>query len=506
MIDQHNSLAEKFLKKWFWLYLFSFIIAPIWYIIKIIISGELTVSEVWILYGIISLVTMISAYNDLGMSESINYFVPRFINEKRYDKVKTIIVYALIAQMVTGITIAAWFFFGSSWLAENYFQSPQAEWVLKIFAFYFLGINIIQILTMFFSSIQNTFAQKLIELIRMWFSLLLVLSVWYFNLWNINNFSYAWIIWLYIWILFSIFIFYKQYFNKFFKYEKIIWDTYLFKSIFKYGILVFLWVQAYLILSQIDMQMIIYLLWTEEAWYYTNYLSIIWIPFLIITPIFSFLFPLFSELYSKWETQKICLVKEIMVNNFTVIWLAFNIFLFIFAIPITYTLFGEKFLISWHILQYSILFLIFNFYIQINFNILAWVWRVKERVKIIISAIVINIILNMFFIKLLWVYGAALATAIWWIYIFLMSEYIMKWEFKIKIDWLLILKNLLIFSIIWICINYFYGNFEQYVNIFDRLTSLFILLWIGIIYFCIFAWINYSTFKIVILEIKKLKK
>jgi hypothetical protein len=50
MIDQHSSLAEKFLKKGFWLYLFSFIIAPIGYVIKIVISGELTVSEVGILY------------------------------------------------------------------------------------------------------------------------------------------------------------------------------------------------------------------------------------------------------------------------------------------------------------------------------------------------------------------------------------------------------------------------------------------------------------------------
>jgi len=46
MIDQYASLGEKFLKKGFWLYLFSFIIAPMGYIIKIIISGELTVEEV----------------------------------------------------------------------------------------------------------------------------------------------------------------------------------------------------------------------------------------------------------------------------------------------------------------------------------------------------------------------------------------------------------------------------------------------------------------------------
>jgi hypothetical protein len=50
MIDQHKTLSEKFIKKGFWLYLFSFIIAPIGYIIKIIISGELSVSELGILY------------------------------------------------------------------------------------------------------------------------------------------------------------------------------------------------------------------------------------------------------------------------------------------------------------------------------------------------------------------------------------------------------------------------------------------------------------------------
>jgi hypothetical protein len=45
MIEQHKTLSEKFLKKGFWLYLFSFIIAPIGYIIKIIVSGEISVSE-----------------------------------------------------------------------------------------------------------------------------------------------------------------------------------------------------------------------------------------------------------------------------------------------------------------------------------------------------------------------------------------------------------------------------------------------------------------------------
>jgi Na+-driven multidrug efflux pump len=72
------------------------------------------------------------------MSESINHFVPKFVTEKRYDKVKTILVYAFIAQMATGLTISAAFFFGAEWLALNYLKSEAAIDTLKIFAFYFL--------------------------------------------------------------------------------------------------------------------------------------------------------------------------------------------------------------------------------------------------------------------------------------------------------------------------------------------------------------------------------
>jgi O-antigen/teichoic acid export membrane protein len=47
------------------------------------------------------------------------------------------------------------------------------------------------------------------------------------------------------------------------------------------------------------MQMIIYILGTTEAGYYTNYLSIITIPFMLIGPIFAFIFPVISEMHGK---------------------------------------------------------------------------------------------------------------------------------------------------------------------------------------------------------------
>lgn len=503
MIDQHESLSEKFLKKGFWLYLFSFIIAPIWYIIKIIISWELTVSEVWILYWIISLVTLISAYNDLWMTESLKHFIPQFVTKKRYDKVKSILFYAFVSQIITSLFIAAFFFFWADFISNSYFKTDAAKEILKVFALFFIGINIFQVISTFFIAIQNTFLNKLTELIRMWFVMISVLFIFFYDLSSLINYSYTWIIWLYIWVIISLLIFYKKYYKIYFKNEKIIFEKNLVLKISKYAWLVFIWASAWTILGQIDMQMIIYLLDTTQAWYYTNYLSIIWIPFIIIWPIFWLLFPIFSEMNSKWEVEKIKLIKSIFEKNFLALWIAFNILFFVFAEIIAYTLFWEKFIESWVILKYSILLLVFNLLLQINFNIMAWIWKVSERVKIIFIAVVFNFITNLIFINLIWVYWAALATWIGWILIWILSEYYLWKEYKTKFNYKYLFKNIFLMWWLWIIIYKFVLIFFEWLS---RINSMLLLTAFSIIYFWIFIIINYSEFRFFILEIKRLKK
>ena len=201
MIEEYKSLSEKFLKKWFWLYFFSLIIWPVWYITKIMISEKITVSELWILYWIISLVTLISTYNDLWFTESLKHFIPKFVTEKNYDKVKSVLFYALFAQITTSLIIAAWFYFWADFIAENYFKSQEAKEILEIFAFFFIWINIFQTINNFFLAVQDAFAYKLTEFFRMIFILFSVIFVFFGNYSSLINYSYSWLIWLYIWII-----------------------------------------------------------------------------------------------------------------------------------------------------------------------------------------------------------------------------------------------------------------------------------------------------------------
>ena len=212
MIENHKTLSEKFIKKWSWLYIFSFIIAPVWYIVKILLSWELSIADLGIIYWIISLVTIITAFNDFWITESLKHFIPIYDSKKEYSKIKSLLTYSIIIQMITSMIIACIFYFWADFIALNYFDSVKASSSLKIFSLFFIWINIFQIITTFLLSVQDTFYTKLTELVRMVFVLISILAITLLDIWNLEVYSWWRIIWLYIWILFWLLIFITKYY------------------------------------------------------------------------------------------------------------------------------------------------------------------------------------------------------------------------------------------------------------------------------------------------------
>lgn len=502
MIEQHNTLAEKFIKKWIWLYIFSFIVSPLWYIVKIIVSQDLAVDEIGIIYWVLSLMVLLSSFNDLWMAESLNKFIPEYITEKKYDKVKTILFYAIWAQIITGTLIFLWFYFWAEFLSLHYFQDKSSESIIKLFSFFFLWTTFFHVINVFFWAVQNTFLQKLVELFRMLFILSFTGYMFFTDTGSIFNYSLSWVLWLYFWIIVAVFFFYKNYYKVYLKDVKIIYSQRLFISIFQYALIVFLWSQAGSILSQVDMQMIIYIKWNEAAGYYTNYLSMISIPFMIIWPIFGFLFPVFSEMIAKKEFDKIRLVKWIFTKNFLSFSICFSILFLVFWTVISNILFWVKFLPSWIILQSSILFLSFNFLLQINFNILAANGKVRERLHIILIALLVNTLWNIILIQLIWVSWAAISTGISWILIWVLSEFKLT-EYYVWFDYKYLLKNIIVFSSIWLGMYIFIVPIFQ--NIHNRIYQFGSLLLLSILYFWIYFIVNRADFRYFYTEIKRIK-
>lgn len=64
MLLKEESLSRKFITKGAWLYLFVFLTAPLGYVIRIILTGDLNPSEIGIIYGTISLLSLLGTYTD----------------------------------------------------------------------------------------------------------------------------------------------------------------------------------------------------------------------------------------------------------------------------------------------------------------------------------------------------------------------------------------------------------------------------------------------------------
>ena len=156
-ILQEETLSHKLISKWFRAYVFAFFTAPLWYFIRLLVSNTLSVSDVWIFYWVLSLIWLLYSYNDLGLTEAMQYFLPKYWLEDKRWQIKNTIWLSFFMQMITWIIIFCLLFFNAEWLAIHHFHAIEATNVIKIMSFYFLWTNLIQVYYSIFGAFQDTF-------------------------------------------------------------------------------------------------------------------------------------------------------------------------------------------------------------------------------------------------------------------------------------------------------------------------------------------------------------
>lgn len=160
MLNSEETLSQKFVRRGSWIFLFTLLTAPLGYIIRMVLTGDLSKDEVGIIYGVIGLLTLFSAYNDLGFTESLNYFLPKYIIKKDYARCKYLLTTAFWIQIVTSTLVGGLFYLSAGFLADWHFKSAAAKEIIQIMSLFFVGLNLMQVSTILFSATQNTRLQK----------------------------------------------------------------------------------------------------------------------------------------------------------------------------------------------------------------------------------------------------------------------------------------------------------------------------------------------------------
>ena len=454
-----ETLSEKLVKKWFWLYFFSYLAVPFGYLTRLLISNspDVSVADFGVMYSIISLVTFLSTYNDLWLTESLRFFLPRFYLKKEYNNIKTTIRLSLWLQLLTSLLIASGLRIWSEWLSIHYFKNEHAWIILKYFCVYFTLTNILQVFQSIFISFQKAFESQLTSFIQVATTFVFAILCFFSWRWNIEWYSISRVLGFVVSIIVAYFL-YRKYrktlMQWIFKIEKKVLSRYV-----KYALWAFIWSWIGTLFGQIIQQMVLYFLWAENAWYYSNFLSLFNIWTTLIGPIMWLIFPLVSELFEKKDNTKLWLLYSFFYNYFSIFILSLSTLFIVLWPEISIALFGKQYLTSGILLSQTWIFLLFSLLSTFNYSVLAWIGIVKERVYITWIACVLTIIVTWIWIKIWGIYWAGIAFWLSNIFTWGLSLYLLKKEkYSLKFNWNFITRNVLLFIVLWLII-YFWKKY-----------------------------------------------
>jgi len=490
---KEETLAKKLITKGSLVYIFSFLIAPTGYVVRVLASHTLSVEEVGIFYSILWLITILAAYNDLWLTEALQYFLPKYRIEKKYDHYKTIWITTFVIQLVSGIIIGWMLRLGADWLAIHYFQSSIAIDMLKLFSLYFVLINFFQAFASMYTAFQDVLYDKTIEAIRMYGVLAITIIFWLMGWLSLQTFGYAWMGGLAIWLLLSTSIFLYKY-AKTLRLGHYTRDTQLIKKQLSYAFWVFLGMNAWTLLGQVDQQMIVVILGPEAAGYYTNYLSLFSLYAIFVFPFTALLFPIVTELVSKWQDKKVSILLAILYKYFSVFGLLMGGVLVALWPTIATVLYGQAFVYSGDLIRYAGVFVVLNILLVINFGVMAGMGKVKERVIVLWWALLVNVVWNLLFMLVFgWgLPGAIVATVAGWSVMLVLTSRLVYKHYMFMIDWWFIIRNIFAIALLSIGLWYGQGWFDWSMDTPWMLRLAYLVLLVGG-YACILLGINYRS-------------
>lgn len=513
MLLKEESLSRKFITRGAWIYFFIFLAAPLGYITRIILTGELTPEEVGIIYGTMSLLSLLGTYTDFWLTESLNYFLPKYIIKNDYIRVRYLLSTTLWTQIITSSIVSIGFFFWSRWISDSYFHTLEAKGVIEILSLYFIGSHLLQVILTFLNAIQNIKAQKTLDFIRtlmvaLWAGILLLSGTG-----DIIRYTWIWIIGIYTALISWGIYFYRTYYRLYLDVPSQR-DLHLRKVFFQYSLGTLFSANVATVLHQVDLQFLTYFLWVYNTGIYSIYLSLVGIPFIFLSPIISFLFPVISELGGKGEESKIQSIFQIFSTPLAVIMIWIGVIFFLSGNALSWLLFGDRFIASGEALMFIAPFLVLNVLFQMHFQILWWLGHVRKRITILVWTLWVNIGTNLFCIiwYKYWVLpfpsgsaAASFSVGISWIFMWYLSYRAVR-EYAVGFDWIMFTKNLMMallmviaWKVLWNDINSTLWNHEwrtQYI------PTIWLAFWLSLI---IFSILNRWSISHLIDTIKKVK-
>jgi stage V sporulation protein B len=387
----------------------SFIATITAYLFRMVLAKNLDISQYGLFFGLLSFFSLLIMFMDFGLSTAASKFIVEFNISKSFKDIKSLLLSILFFQIVTSIIIIAIIVLCIPQLSKNFFHMLNITIYIILMCVWFFTLPIITFFNAIFQGFQKYGLFSSIELARQVLGLIITVVLLFFGYGLISPFiAYALVniicLGIYSPMLFKIF---PQFFHTKFSFNKI-----LLWKVFKFSLLLSISTLIGVIMTQTSTMMLTYFDGLAATGIYQVAIPIAGLTVFVFSILPNIAYPIISELNFVGKSQELLDGINFLYKYMYIITIPIAIILITFSGLIITLFFDAKFISAILPLRILIVMSIFSGIIIITTTIMSAIGRPQDIAKIMVYAAILNIVLNIVFIHLWSVTGAALATLI----------------------------------------------------------------------------------------------
>lgn len=476
-------------------FIFSLVSAVFGYLFRLILSRELSISDFGLFFALVAFFTLIVNIADFGVGSAVYYFIPRMLVKNDRKRLKGIISKVLCFRTIMLSIALILIALISKFLASEYFKA--GSWtIVCVFGLAFTINTIEGLFQTLFNAFQKNFLFSFQNLVRT--IILLTIALIALKISNsIYSVIYATLIGYVLMLVIFSGVFYRKIFPDYFDVKAI---KFKLIKLVKFGIPATLSSLSFILITSTDVLMLTFFASLSEVGLYNAALPIVNLVLYFPLAVAAIILPMSSEL---WESRKISTLN-VAVEKIT-------LYVFVILVPVIMALiaypevclnilFGPSFISASGALRILAIGCLFYGVAVISMHFLLGIAGPKINTVITLSAAVLNILLNLILVPVLGMNGAALATCITYIILFIASNIVLFRKLKLIIHYkkyFYALFNGIIFVVI---ISFLKGAIDMHV-IAETLLILMITSSIYIIITFFFKIVRYKEVTEVIKQI-----
>jgi O-antigen/teichoic acid export membrane protein len=420
------------------LFIIGLVISFLSYLFRIILAKNLSVSDYGLVFAIISFFGLFSLFKNLGIPSALAKFIAEHRTTENYTEIKKLMVVAASILIPISLILTILIYFSADYLAVHYFHNASASTLVKIYSLTFLLSAIMSVASSTFRGYQRNLYFVLGEFIQTVTLLTVTYTLLYFS-YGVFSPIIATVIALFIEIIIFFPILFKKVFPKYLSIKtKLSSDT--FKKILLFGLPVILTGLSSKLFSYMDIVMLTFFKGLYDVGLYSAALPTTKILWRFGAALVVMLLPLTSELWMKKEVKKIKDGLNYLYKYLYIISLPVIVIMLIFPNLILEYLFGKEYVVASLALQILAVGSLFTIGAKINFSMITGIGKPKFVAKTMLIGGLFNLVMNLILIPLIGYLGAAIATTLSFLLMFIMSLIGIKKLITLKLDFNLLSK------------------------------------------------------------------